>query len=360
MTASRTLAVSLVDRYKTPKIHDIRYVDDRLSAILRELSRFRSSNVAYSAFEHVGRVDCDDEGVLEHFDYCLKLAEAYYRQFRLSDETVAALPLYYGSMWLARAILSLYERPQDLGKGLKTHGMATKFLDIEDIDLDETPDALEEIIKAARVQVHDDGRLTMLSQVLGGDDLSGKNFGLGELLMAVPELTDFQECRHPYVHPREDDFGDFDKERGLFTRCGFDYRLLDASGYVIDFDREIALAPVFRARNAYVTSGQVHFDCASPGRFDELYDLTLSTPKGPFLERRLADGSYVPEMAVHLAIQHALSELVRYHAMTWLRMVDANTEECVLVRNFMEISSRKFPHLVLNELAWSTYDFRYV
>ena len=349
-----------MDRYQTPRFHEVRYVDDRLSAILRELSRFRSSNIAHGAFERVERVDCSGEGVLEHFDYCLKLAEAYYRQFRSSDEVVAALPLYYGSMWLVRAILSLYERPQDLGKGLKSHGMAGKFLDIEDIDLDETSDALEEIIKAARVQVQDAGRLTMLSQVLGRDDISGRSFDLATLLTCVPELADFQECRHPYVYPRKDDFVEFDKERGLFTRCGFDYRLLDASGYVIDFDREVALAPVFRAKNAYVAGGQVHFDCASPGRFDELHDLTLSTPKGPFLERRLADGSYIPEMAVHLSIQHALSELVRYHAMTWLRMVDANTEECVLVRNFMEISSRKFPHLVLNELAWSTYDFRYV
>lgn len=352
----------IVRRFSTPKQHQVRYVEDRLTAVLREISRFRSPSIAWESFDRFGKVSADEEGVFRDFEHFLRLAEAYYKQYRTSDEIVGALPLYYGSMWLSRAIIAQHYYADELGQGLKTHGMSTEFLDIEELDNESIADEIEVIVGGAKVHARPGGRLTILSQALAGDDISGRTFGLGELLSCIPELSETNYCRHPFVRPRTEDSYGFNKQTATFTTCGFDYWVprpsVNPDVDCIDFDKDIALAPVFRARNAIITGQQVHLDCNTPGPFDDLYDLTITTPEGMFLERRLRDGSYLPEMAVHLAIQHALSELVRYHPMTWLAMADANTEEFILVRNFMEISSRKFPHLVLNELAWTTYDFR--
>lgn len=352
----------LRERYSKPRQYDVRYVEDRFSTILRELARFRSYYVAWGAFDARGCVSYDDEAVANEFTNALKLGEAFYRQFRGSDDLVAPLPLYYGSMWFARAIINLYEYREDLGVGLERHGMSAKFPDLQVVDPGNYYDDLTSVLADTYINAAKGGRLSIFSQVLGGDDLSGAKLSVKELLASVPELDGVaeQRTRHARVFLRTDDYVRFDKERAMASEAGFDYRLDDdAAGGDDEFDREFALAPAFRDRNAFVSMRQVHFSLRGDKDEDDIRTLTLYTPQGLYLERRLRNGLYVPEPAVHLAIQLALSELVRYHPLTWLAMAEANTNEYALVREYMDISSRKYPTLILNELAWKTYDFRH-
>lgn len=352
----------IVMRFAKTRPIIIRYVEDRLSAILRELSRFRSYYVAWEAFDERGYTSYDDISVQKEFAAALQLAEAYYRQFRASDEIVAPLPLYYGSMWLARAVIALYSSSQELGSGLYTHGLRAQFPDLESGRPEGYFEELQAVLAGTSVHFSDRGRLSILSEMLDGDDLSGRSVGLAQLISCVPELGN---TIHARIYPRDDDYSGIDPDRGVPLRCGFDYRLPEGEqnpmlAKLDEFSVEFPLAPAFSDRGATIGMRQVHFTTRGDQANADLRMLTVSTPDGLFLERRLSTGEYIPEMAAHLAIQHTLSELVRYHPLVWLAMIDSNTEEYAMVREFLDVTSRKFPLLVLNELSWSTYEFRRV
>lgn len=59
----------------------------------------------------------------------------------------------------------------------------------------------------------------------------------------------------------------------------------------------------------------------------------------------------LPDMAVHLMILFLLSMLSRYHIKLWGEgSLELETGDFFIIKNFLKVSTRKFPNLVLNQL----------
>jgi hypothetical protein len=56
------------------------------------------------------------------------------------------------------------------------------------------------------------------------------------------------------------------------------------------------------------------------------------------------------EPVIYLAALFILSDVVRYQAEHWLRLLEDHPAEGILVERFLDIAARKFPNLILNEL----------
>ena len=63
------------------------------------------------------------------------------------------------------------------------------------------------------------------------------------------------------------------------------------------------------------------------------------------------------ELPAYLGALFVLSDVVRYQAEHWLRLLDDRPGEGLLVEHFLDIASRKVPNLVLNELHQQLFIF---
>jgi hypothetical protein len=66
-----------------------------------------------------------------------------------------------------------------------------------------------------------------------------------------------------------------------------------------------------------------------------------------------ADGTYLvlPEMSTHFLIMYLLGMTARYHPKVWSDSIKGQeTGDIYVIQNFIDITTRKFPNLILNEL----------
>jgi hypothetical protein len=64
------------------------------------------------------------------------------------------------------------------------------------------------------------------------------------------------------------------------------------------------------------------------------------------------------EVPIYLGALFILSDVVRYQAENWLRLLSDHPAEEIVVDRFLDIASRKFPNLILNELNGEISEFK--
>jgi hypothetical protein len=64
------------------------------------------------------------------------------------------------------------------------------------------------------------------------------------------------------------------------------------------------------------------------------------------------------EVPLYLGALFILSDVVRYQAENWLRLLSDHPAEEIVVDRFLDIASRKFPNLILNELNGEISEFK--
>lgn len=64
------------------------------------------------------------------------------------------------------------------------------------------------------------------------------------------------------------------------------------------------------------------------------------------------------EIPLYLAALFILSDVVRYQAEHWLRLLQDHPAEEIVVERFLDIASRKVPNLILNELHGQIFQFK--
>jgi YaaC-like Protein len=64
------------------------------------------------------------------------------------------------------------------------------------------------------------------------------------------------------------------------------------------------------------------------------------------------------ELLTYLLALFILSDLVRYQADQWARLLEDHPEEAILVERFLDSAGRKIPNLALNELQNDFFEFR--
>lgn len=345
----------IVKRFKAARPLIVRKSDDPFTSTWRSLVRFTGTDAASRVFDLRDGQNVEN---LQDVRNCIRLADSFYDSYVNADDVIDPALMYYGSMWLACAVIYADGSSEEVAslRNRPHHGVTTTFAP-----------AAKRIFLDARVDLLAAKTAQIFASVLGGDVIAGQSLKMLDILRLLPELDDILRevtgAGTRAIPVWKTNFSGFENEafRKLYPRSvsisfGSFEEDLDGEG----FANEVAVMDALVDRELVIAEHSKTCMWTTRG-FDEqdLRTLCIATSDALYLERVMPSGHYLPELAAHLIVLHALSDLVRYHPNEWIRMVDDHTDEYSIIREFITVSERKYPNLILNELTRTTYVFEH-
>ena len=264
--------------------------------------------------------------------YYITQAKEYYLSAR--DASVLTKPtlLYYGASCLVKALIITKRCFQDDSTG---HGIEVHKSDADDL--------LEFRIKPVK------GTFLQLYQVLENKNINlikSIDFNLVDLLSFIPEL--------------KDDFEEVFNKKSLAIKVD---RIKDEDGeylfYEGDYFTDISILNDFFNRipnfDKYYMSPSFSNAMSCFKKPIPEGDIVLRSIMGEeFLVSSLPIGEnsiYLSQISVHFLILYLLSMLSRYYVNLWLSENSSDESRYFyIIEKFLDISERKFPNLILNEI----------
>lgn len=265
--------------------------------------------------------------------YYITQAKEYY--FSARDSSVLTKPtlLYYGASCLVKALIISKRCYQDDSTG---HGIEVHKSNVDDL--------MDFRIKPVK------GTFLQLYQVLENKNtklIKSIDFNLEDLLSFIPELRDDFEniFNKKSLTIKVDRIRDEDGEYLFYEGDYFtDFSILN------DFINNIPNFDKYYVYPSFFSNGISCFKKPMP---DE--DIVLRNIMGEeFLVSSLQSGEksiYLSQISVHFLILYLLSMLSRYYVNLWLGENSSDESRYFyIIEKFLDISERKFPNLVLNEI----------
>ncbi|MFC4768483.1 YaaC family protein [Effusibacillus consociatus] len=283
--------------------------------------------------------------------YGIKQARQYYRAAETCDIMTKPLLLYYGMMSLARAYIASRDPEYPTTTSVLKHGLSTRKL---------KKDSYYFIQDEIRVQK--DGLFVVLHQMLGGSPFSDRQrVVIKDLLAVIPELTPGYGRLYGFpavceIEHRVDgnktcwDLPRWILQAGNHTRDEF-LNLLNRTHQ----DPAQPNRPVFYLGDID-PPGRLHLHHVRPVSCHPLLieDLTGRT----YLRYPLAGDFLIPEISLHFMVMFVLGMLCRYETERWGEMIlTFLSQDVYLINEFLNLSMRKFPNLILNQLFGEQYIF---
>jgi hypothetical protein len=286
-------------------------------------------------------------GATPKFIYAIKQAREYYKAAACCGIVTKPLLLYYGMMSLSRALISTRDPEYPSTTSVLKHGLSTRKLKRSEYQF-----ATDEI------RIQKDGIFSVLHKTLGGPALeTGQRFRMRDLLAVLPELIHCftQVYGSPWVcevdiQPCEEGY-----------RWKLPRSFIQANGKT----REEFLALLNRH-----SGEETSFSCPDPvdehGWFSLLqrspspaHPLILEDISGSYHIRLPHENELVlPEISLHFMLMFMLGMLCRYETERWGELVlDGVSQEMYIIHEFLNVSMRKFPNLILNQLFGETFVF---
>lgn len=274
------------------------------------------------------------------FIYSLKQAREYYRAAEACDILTKPLLLYYGMMALAKALITTRTPDYPSTTSVLKHGLSTRKLKREQYSFADD-----------EVRVQKDGIFQTLHSALAGPEFEPMHrFRMKELLAVIPEL------RHAYQRlygtAQVCPLGVCHREERPHWQVP---RQFVAGG---DRTREELLDLLNRhagegSRFFYPADGEEAglFTVAIEGDHAH-HRLVLHDFSGQPHLRFPHEGDLVlPEISVHFMVMFVLGMLCRYETERWGEMIlTFSSHDTFLINEFLNVSMRKFPNLILDEL----------
>lgn len=264
--------------------------------------------------------------------YYITQAKEYY--FSARDASVLTKPtlLYYGASCLVKSLIITKKCYRDDSTG---HGIKIFKSNVDDL--------MDFRIKPVK------GTFLQLYQVLEKKEtniIKSMNFNLEDLLSFIPELTsDFENIfNKKSLAIKVDRIKDEDGEYLFYGGNYFsDFSILN------DFINNIPNFDKYYFSPSVSPKGVVCFKRPRSG------DVVLRNIMGEeFLVSSLQSGEnsiYLSQISVHFLILYLLSMLSRYYVNLWLSEKSSDkTRYFYIIEKFLDISERKFPNLILNEI----------
>lgn len=260
-------------------------------------------------------------------------AKEYYHSARDSSVLTKPTLLYYGASCLVKALIIAKNCDQDYSTG---HGIKVLKSNVDDM--------MDFRIKPVK------GTFLQLYQVLENKNITlikSIDFNLEDLFSFIPEL--------------EDDFKNIFNKKSLAIKIN---RIKDEDGeylfYEGDYFSDLSILNDFI--NNIPNFDKYYFD---PSFFSNSIscfkkpmpdgDIVLRNIMGEeFLVSSLQSGEnsiYLSQISVHFLILYLLSMLSRYYVNLWLGENSSDESRYFyIIEKFLDISERKFPNLILNEI----------
>lgn len=275
------------------------------------------------------------------FIFSIKQAREYYRAAEACDILTKPLLLYYGMMALSKALITSQNPEYPSTTSVLRHGLSTRKLKRDDYSF-----------ASDEVRVQKDGIFNVLHSTLRGRPFENQQrFQMKELLAVIPELT--HAYQRLYGTPR---VCHLHVEQGEPRST---WKLPRTFVAASERTREEFLDVLNRHGGE-----QVRFfypECTDEagtmrvlveGGHDEhplvLYDFTGQ----PHLRWPHEEDLVIPEISLHYMVMFVLGMLCRYETERWGEMIlTFSSHDTFLINEFLNVSMRKFPNLILDELC---------
>ncbi|GAB7388487.1 YaaC family protein [Bacillaceae bacterium] len=295
--------------------------------------------------------------------YFLKQAKQYYRAAQKSDILIRPLLLYYGMMSFVKAVVLTYDPNYPHDAKVMRHGISTRKLKRANYEF-----------SADAVRMQKDGLLPLFCKHVAGKSCEEK-FTVKEMLAQLPELHEVygnlygEEKLVPVaVLPRS--------AGSTFTVLELPERALDSVhltapafvAFLNRYNRHDAYFKEHPAENpqikpeggtillAWHHPRHAHVDDGAEG-FEN--DLFLADYKGKHYLR--LDGrpkQLLPEVCIHYMLMYNLGMLCRYETELWGEMIFSfASSDVYIINEFLTLSLRKFPNLILDLLFGARFLF---
>jgi hypothetical protein len=302
-------------------------------------SEFLRNRFTESGIDHVQRHVYQ---ATPKFIFSIKQAREYYRAAEACDILTKPLLLYYGMMALAKALITAHDPVYPSSTSVLKHGLSTRKLKREDYSFAED-----------EVRVQKDGIFHVLHRTLGGPHLENQQrFTMKELLAVIPELipTYHRLYGQARVGQLEIARKDGQKARWKVPRS-----------FVAGCDK--TREELLELLNRYGGEKTRFFDPEEqeePGMFslcvegeESAHPLLVHDFSGrPHLRFPHGEDLVLPELSVHYMIMFVLGMLCRYETERWGEMIlTFSSHDTFLINEFLNVSMRKFPNLILDALC---------
>lgn len=257
--------------------------------------------------------------------YTIRTAGEYYTAAENVTDLTSPLLLFYGMTNLAKVLF------------MATHGKLSPSRSHGLLIVDESFPFQDQ-----SVRVTQDGTFPQFHGCFSKQNLDSLSFSLKELLSLIPEIkVNFetvynQKSNAIKVQRHKLGISLVDSE---FQKYG-DLNIISKIPEI----RKRYGEPQFFEDHAFLFSVNSDVqDCTTIALSGEEY-LVLPLTRGE-------DLLILPEMSVHFLIMFILGILSRYASRQWLDLqIGSKTGEIYIVQKFLEVTTRKFPNLILNEL----------
>lgn len=288
------------------------------------------------------------------FIYFLKQAKEYYKAANTSSILVQPLLLYYGMVNLVKTLLTIHDPWYPSHTRLLRHGITTRKLKKANYSFHED-----------EIKVQKEGLFPLLHELTSGSKDIQEKYQIKELLSMIPELRDSynrlykEEKLVPlhisnhvnYASPVTSLYlPEYVLDRFHLTYPSFlSYLNRHNTGHA-QFSENPITTPQGIIRIDWHHPEQIHVSESPNGLENELF---LQDYKGNFYFS-LQNGplTAVPEECIHFMIMYVLGMLCRYETELWGDILFSFTSsDMFIINEFLHLSERKFPNLILNLLT---------
>ncbi|WP_367757541.1 YaaC family protein [Ammoniphilus sp. 3BR4] len=287
------------------------------------------------------------------FIYYIKQGKEYYNAASTSNILVKPLLIYYGMVSLLKAVIISSDPGYPAHTRVLQHGITSRKLKKLDYSFSED-----------EVKVQKEGLFPMVASYLNSDHIVGQKFKIKDLLSLIPELRESYEKSYeettliPLHISRHIDFSspvttfylpEHILDKYHLTYESFIHFLNRHNQGQARFVPHSLEAPKGIIRISWEHPQDIHVS-ESPSGFEN--HLFIQDYKGNhhFL---LSDKPelFIPEMLSHYMLMYILGMLCRYETELWGEIIFSFTSgEMFIINEFLNISQRKFPNMILNLL----------
>ncbi|SFS37570.1 YaaC family protein [Marininema halotolerans] len=286
----------------------------------------------------------------------VRQARELYLAARQSSPFVSPLLTYYGTMSLAKVWMLSFDPDYPRNTFVLRHGASTRRRKRSDYRLAEDT-----------IRIQPEGLLPELMRSSGWGALCNTSWSMKQLFSLLPDIQDSyrQVFRETSLYPIAIDSNPIEgapsmsftlEEKVLdqlhLTPRGFAERLTRT---VVEpgpqFTVDKSPTPRGWIRFHWQHSESTHVDCWNRGFAHPWFREDVRGGYYLYPPNRGDSLGVMPEMFVHYLLLFSLSMLCRYEVPLWGEIVDGTAaKEAVLIEEFLQVTRRKFPNLILNTL----------
>ncbi len=294
------------------------------------------------------------------FIYYIKQGKEYYQAASTSNILVKPLLLYYGMVSLLKAVILTSDPGYPVHTKVLQHGITSRKLKKSDYTFSDD-----------EVKIQKEGLFPMVAGHLDCSRIIGEKFRMKDLLSIIPELRESYEKSYreitliPLHISKHIDLSSFMTTFYLPEHI-LDYYHLSYESFIHLLNRYNQGAATFTPHALQAPKGIVRLTWEHP---DKIH--VTESPSGfennLFIQDFKGNHSFItkpnptlfmPEILAHYMLMYILGMLCRYETELWGEIVFSFTStELFMIQEFMNISQRKFPNMILNLLFHEQFIF---